>query len=1044
MDLVAQVLRAIEVVPVNPSEFERCACALLRTRYPGLSAVEGGHDFGRDGDIYIPFDVDDLDQRGRLLATVGDPVANLRTGLRRMAAEGLRVDLVVIACLRMVNARTRAQLDELCTEHGVPAPHVYARDWFVAALVSEPDWRQRLLGVGGQLGPLLDQPLDALELTTPAPVLVGRDADQSTLRTLVADGVDVVLVGVPGVGKTRLTSELGEDIVFLQDSDAGQVLDAVMHARPAAIVVDDAHARAPEVRILRRIRVQEQVAFSIIANTWPDVSDDVLENLPDARVVSVDLVERAEMDRLIRSVGVTGHRARVVVLDQGEGRPGWALALCEVLIGGGGQDVLAGAAHLANVERYLRKVTESRTAMDTLACVAALGIVSSEIAHRLASLVGLAPAELTGVLDRLARHGLLDRAAHGWSVQPALRAPLVARWFFSEPAQHPWTTLVTEFPDHHRAFTFAAIVAARTGSAVARKAVDDAIRSRPAPATAEEIDFGLLSEYATLDEHAAGHVVSLARTVLAGPRPTRQIGRFSIDLVARPVTTLLTGVARRWLLPDAVSTLLDLAIGDASPRHSTPDHPLRVLGDLARTIDPDHGTSVWIREQLLTCTLTWLTAKPVPERWIVATEVLATIFSPEVSGTWVDPANPNTVSFAQGYDTATNLQQLLDLWPRVDDLFVDYPHSTSANCPPEALCPLIDLVTEWFQLAAGVRFSATELHTKQKQAGRTGACRILETLRPAVQAAPGLAARAQRVLDNRPSDDHDDDPPTAFQLDPDLIDLLGDTREPDQDTTNWLAGKNARLDQLAQRIVMLGPTAGTRRFAELTRSAELAAHAPDGNATVLALRMAPNMTDPASWFRLANRDRTFALLHAALQQTLEHDPGSATVEEFTAHLDDSRLRPAIVSVALNRPDLDEFAHRVIITLDTGDVPLLDHYLRLGAPTDVLHLLLSHHNPAIAAAAALAFADAQPHGPVLPEEWKDDWRAAIQDMRVDDMDQHTRWKAERLLKHLATQDPDLLERWFARQLDHQSATGFLHPPEPYGCEGTPRLPTPVPP
>ncbi len=55
---------------------------MLRTRYPGLSAVEGGHDFGRDVDIYF---------RNRLSAMVDDPTASLK----RMVEKELRVDLVV-------------------------------------------------------------------------------------------------------------------------------------------------------------------------------------------------------------------------------------------------------------------------------------------------------------------------------------------------------------------------------------------------------------------------------------------------------------------------------------------------------------------------------------------------------------------------------------------------------------------------------------------------------------------------------------------------------------------------------------------------------------------------------------------------------------------------------------------------------------------------------------------------------------------------------------------------------------------------------------
>jgi hypothetical protein len=565
MDLVAQVLRAIEEHPVVPTEFERCACALLQAQYPGLSAVEGGHDFGRDGDIYFPLDESDPDSRGRLLVTTGDPVSNLRTGLQRMVAKGLRVDLVVMACLQPVNARTQATLDKLCDDHGFPAPHVYSRDWVVNALVGEPDWRQRLLGIGGRLAALLQQPLG---LADTAPDLVGRQAELTMLRAIVDDRADVVVAGVPGVGKTRLTAELGEDVLFLEASEPGQILDAVVRSRPAGIVVDDAHARVADLRVLRRIRTQEQVSFSIIAPTWPDLAEDVQAELPGARLHAVDLVERSEMDALVRAAGVTGHRARRTVLNQAEGRPGWALALCEVLIRGDGQDVVTGSAHLANVERYLRRITESQTALDTLACMAALGFVSSETAFRLAPLVGLPPAELTGLLDRLAQHGLLDRSYGGWALQPSLRAPLVARWFFIEPARRPWATLVQAFPEHHRSLAMAVIAAAGTGSGAARRAAEDMVGQPPTDGPPEEIDFGLLGEYASLDEGAARYAAAQAQAALLAPRPVQQIGGVRFDLVGRSAVTVLNGAAQHWLLPEAVSALLDLAIRDARPLHA--------------------------------------------------------------------------------------------------------------------------------------------------------------------------------------------------------------------------------------------------------------------------------------------------------------------------------------------------------------------------------------------------------------------------------------------------------------------------------------------
>ena len=195
MDLVSRLLHALASKPAHPTEFERCACALLASRYPGLSAVEGGHDFGRDADIYFPFGDADSASHGRLLATTGDPSTNLRPGLRRMQEESVAVNLVVIACLQPVSARTRATLDGICAEFGLDPPHVCAQDWLVAKLVHEPAWRQRLLDVGGELGALLDRPLEMIEQTTAVPKLVGRDTELSTLQQMVAAGGDVVVTG---------------------------------------------------------------------------------------------------------------------------------------------------------------------------------------------------------------------------------------------------------------------------------------------------------------------------------------------------------------------------------------------------------------------------------------------------------------------------------------------------------------------------------------------------------------------------------------------------------------------------------------------------------------------------------------------------------------------------------------------------------------------------------------------------------------------------------------------------------------------------------
>jgi hypothetical protein len=774
---------------------------LLQARYPGLSAVEGGHDFGRDADIYFPFGEGDVRSRGRLLVTTGDPVANLRRGLRRMREENVHVDMVVMACLTPVNATVQASLDRLCEDQELPPPHVYARGWFLGRLVHEPDWRWRLLGVRGELGALLTQPLDMMERAAPQPPnLVGRDTERSELQSTIDAGQDVILLGVPGVGKTRLTTELDRRVVFLQPTEPGQVVDALVASNPAAVVIDDAHNRLRDLRVLRHARVQERLGFSIIATTWPDRIEQLADDLPDAKSVTVGLLELREMDAVVRSVGVTGHLARQVILQQARGRPGWALNLCEVLLDGSTHEVISGAAHLANAERFLRRATESQTALDALACIAALGEVHPETVHHLAPLVGVPPAELEGMLDRLAHNGLIEHTSRCWSLQPALRPPLVARWFFTDPIRRPWSTLVAGFPGHAPLLTHAVIIAARAGASRARQVAESWAQSVPDSGW-DATQCALLAEYATLDQPAAQFAITQARAILATDRSPQQIMGIDYNPVERTVKNLVIQVARQWLLPDAVSTLLDLAVGDDRPRPQNPDHPLRVLSDLAHAIIPDHGTMIAIRERLLDSTLAWLIQGSHPSRWVVGAELLAAIFSPEASGHWADPGAPQTVTFSRGYDSVENLERLLGLWQRVEQLLAADRQASRPACPPEAIVLLIDLVGDWLQLGAGVGFGTGEVPSAQQQVGRIGARRILDSLRPSIEPQPGLTLRTQRLLNRSHAVDGADDPPPPFDLDPDLLDLIGRHRRDDGDFDAEWRDRRERVDAIAQRLL---------------------------------------------------------------------------------------------------------------------------------------------------------------------------------------------------------------------------------------------------
>ena len=152
--LIDRIVRALDA-GVDHDVFERAAIALLRAQYPSLSAVEAGKDIGRDGDIYGVV-ADDLESRGRVLATTGDPLANLKRSHKSWQKyPGFRVDKIVVVCSNDITASARVKMDQYCQDHSLPLPEYFGRDWLVAALVRDSEWRLLLTGVAGRMDSLV-------------------------------------------------------------------------------------------------------------------------------------------------------------------------------------------------------------------------------------------------------------------------------------------------------------------------------------------------------------------------------------------------------------------------------------------------------------------------------------------------------------------------------------------------------------------------------------------------------------------------------------------------------------------------------------------------------------------------------------------------------------------------------------------------------------------------------------------------------------------------------------------------------------------------
>lgn len=1035
MDLIERIEQALATRTVEAAEFERCAVALLQAVYPGLSAIEGGHDFGRDADIYFPLDTG---RGGRLLATtMQDPRLNVSRGLGRMHAEGLSTAVLVVATSQPLSASKRRAIENVAAEAGIADTHVYARDWFVGQLAKDPVWRKRLLNVTGELGALVRIPLSTLSQPVTRVGLVGRSDDLAQLTTLQAESADVVLSGVPGCGKTRLLTELGGATYFVEPATDDRVIDDLLIHSPDTVVIDDAHARLPDLMLLQRARLQEGISFQIVATTWPEQAESVLDVLQGAKLFVLPLLERGPMDELLRSARVDQYGARSLILNQAAGRPGWALALVEVLRQRGGDDIVSGAALLQQVQWFLRRSARSDVAVDALACIAALDPSRDQDLEPLARLIKIPLAELTRVLSESAINGLLDRTPEGWQLLPALRAPLLARWFFDNPPRRPWSTLESAFAERRQSLRMAVVNAASTGTQGALAEADSWARSLPSSPQWDLETWAVADAYAALDEPRAAWAVDNARTVLASPRETRTYEAFetTIDPIGDRAKELLADAARRFLVPEAIIALLELSLGDDRPRPQNPDHPLRVLTDLAKGFHPDFGTSVEIRKLILDPALTWFIAD-CNRRWPVVAEVLEAVFAVRVSGSWPNLGQPHAITIADTLDSAENLNKLVILWTETVAPILKPEVAPIVHLDPAPIARLLDLADEWLRLGSGRHLGQEQATDEHREVGAAGGEQIIATIRSHLQAHPGLALRGQRILEDNARSDLE-----SFSLDPDLVALVGPRIDDDYDA--YKAERATTLSALAGRLSKLSPDDAARRFAELEVQATVAGGFSE-HAWGLATHLRLHMTDPLAWLAAAVEARNRPLLEAALDIVL-HDPKiTVEVDRLREVLADRDLRNTAISTVLSQTDMSPTVELVLTDLDANDARWLRHVVMRRENADpVLHKLLTHPVQRIASMTALGFRVGIKYGPPLPPEWREDWEEAVVRSPGDDLEQHDHHRLAELLTSLAADDePDLVERWYNKQLDEMLNKGFLHPPEPYGSDkALARLPEP---
>jgi len=137
-------------------------------------------------------------------------------------------------------------------------PRIYARQWLVDSLRRDPDLRVELTGVQGRL--------EALTTKAPEPSssftdLFGRDEELEHLRAAVMLTTDVSLVGVPGVGKSRLLAELEGGVHFIDRLARDHLADDLFAIEPTTVVLGAWVGSRLPVRRVGAVAAQGPVAF---------------------------------------------------------------------------------------------------------------------------------------------------------------------------------------------------------------------------------------------------------------------------------------------------------------------------------------------------------------------------------------------------------------------------------------------------------------------------------------------------------------------------------------------------------------------------------------------------------------------------------------------------------------------------------------------------------------------------------------------------------------------------------------------------------------
>lgn len=578
----------------------------------------------------------------------------------------------------------------------------------------------------------------------------------------------------------------------------------------------------------------------------------------------------------------------------------------------------------------------------------------------------------------------------------ALRPAVMAYAFFDGTSRLPCGDLLAAFPSRTSEIIMRVIEAAHAGSTAARAAVDHLL-----PDLSVLFNWGglaMLEAFATIDDAAAQRALRETAVLDASDEARRRV---------------LNATARQFLSAEAIAPLLSAAIGDSRQEHSAPDHPVRILGEIGRQIDPHGRTTFELRARVLAAANAWLEAEPTPARQEIWARVAAHQLDPHVDGAYSDTGSPMTLHLAYGFESEAHIRAIGDeLWPEVQ-----------ARLPlleTRALVLLSAAVRELGEVERAFPARADTVPTPEMSAAAAAVVdRIAADLTALARTRPGLQLalhRIRRTIGVGPRQSID----AEFRL----LAMGWDSHVLRDDTKHI----GHAVDRLVERWLAETPTTVMARVAHWGAEAALAGTDLEPVGSTAMDRYGEQVGDLDDAVQAALDAGIRSEIGSLVRRAVARATGEPA---WLPQLFAGPLRWLGLSVALD-PGVDaHVAQRATTELRPdearlAEVSALRHSHDARGSVEVLHALLTHLTAEIRAAAALAFPASGGGSPsTLPTDRYAEWKAAFLDAPLAD---HDNYHLGQHLNALATNDPELATSWMLVQVAGDAPLwrlGFVH-------------------